>query len=418
MEGARAPSAPDAYACFSVSDRNTMSFVGSVLVIVVTSTVADALWVPPNCPVNCICSGADNTHLWVDCQGRLGRAEELSEQLDSLLSINLTTLTIINTPLTHVPRSVCRLTKLTHLRLDNSRLTRLPDNCLSNLTDLTKLKAIQNNITEIQDGLLNGLRYLQTVVLRQNQIVSVNSRAFTNSCSLRFIDLSNNLLQDLDKRWVYELGSNGDADSPAQINLQYNRISKATNVDGLQLHCGMKRMYVVVDLRYNEIRQLSEAVRAWQLTGRQMLCIAPFVMGRSTVQLYIGHNPFLCDCKDFWLYKMDNNFHFFRLFEGARCSQPLSLRDLEIDQVPLDQFVCELVERCPLRCRCVYRPANATLHVSCSKTNLSVLLRELPKLPNNYTTYKLDFSSIHDFDSSRDENISTEHQLLTSAIAD
>jgi len=59
----------------------------------------------------------------------------------------------------------------------------------------------------------------------------------------------------------------------------------------------------------------------------------------------------------------------------------------------LDQFVCELAERCPSGCRCVHRPANATLHVYCSSTNLSVLPFELPELPKSYTKYKLDFSN-------------------------
>ena len=117
-----------------------MSFVDNLFIIVLISRASiDSLWIPPNCPLSCTCSGGDNTRLWVDCQGRFGRAELLSEELDSLLSSNLTygrltALTIVNTSLTEVPRSVCRLTTLTTLNLSNNRLTRLPDNCLANLT--------------------------------------------------------------------------------------------------------------------------------------------------------------------------------------------------------------------------------------------------------------------------------------------
>ena len=74
----------------------------------------------------------------------------------------------------------------------------------------------------------------------------------------------------------------------------------------------------------------------------------------------------------------------------------LSSRSLILNQdntVPLDQFVCELSERCPPGCRCVHRPANATLHIYCSNTNLTVLPLELPELPKSYTKYKLDFSN-------------------------
>jgi len=152
-------------------------------------------------------------------------------------------------------------------------------------------------------------------------------------------------------------------------------------------------MYAWLDLRYNEIRHLSDAVEGWQLTLRNVLCLAPFVKSRSTVSVDISHNPFMCDCKDYPLYWVDANLHYFRLFEAARCAEPLSLRDWEITQIPLDRFVCELTEHCPADCRCQYRPANSTLHVDCSNANLTVLPLELPSMVNSHTTYKLDFSS-------------------------
>jgi len=64
-----------------------------------------------------------------------------------------------------------------------------------------------------------------------------------------------------------------------------------------------------------------------------------------------------------------------------------------VSSIPLNQFVCELTERCPSGCRCVHRPANATLHIYCSNTNRTVLPLELPELPKSYTKYKLDFSN-------------------------
>ena len=120
-------------------------------------------------PGGCECfGGAPSTSLIVDCHGDpdIDRGK-LSQQLDSLLSSNLsyghvTSLNITRTPLTHVPPSVCRLTTLTQLHLDHNRLTRLPDNCFSNLTALQRLTASNNTITEIQDGLFDGLDKLVT----------------------------------------------------------------------------------------------------------------------------------------------------------------------------------------------------------------------------------------------------------------
>jgi hypothetical protein len=63
---------------------------------------------------------------------------------------------------------------------------------------------------------------------------------------------------------------------------------------------------------------------------------------------------------------------------------------MEIPSIPLDQFTCDVTERCPTGCRCVYRPANATLHVYCSFSNLTKLPTELPPLPKAVVRYKMD----------------------------
>jgi len=84
------------------------------------------------------------------------------------------------------------------------------------------------------------------------------------------------------------------------------------------------------------------------------------------------------------------------VLEGVRCSNFYSGVSEFLQyarSVPLDQLACEVSDRCPYSCRCVYRPANATLHVYCSATRLSSLPLELPPLPKSYVRYKLDFSN-------------------------
>ena len=95
-----------------------------------------------------------------------------------------------------------------------------------------------------------------------------------------------------------------------------------------------------------------------------------------------------CDCVDLVTFKFQiydhSQYHFSRV-------RPLIVKRGNIT-VPLDQFLCELTERCPSGCRCVHRPANSTLHIYCSNTNLTVLPLELPT-PKSYPKYKLDFSN-------------------------
>jgi len=119
-----------------------------------------------SCPQMCYCLEYtdinDNSTVFkwsVDCGGLNLNERTLAQQLDLLLSNNnfretLWLLNITNTPLTQVPISVCQLSNLQLLYLDNNRLVRLPDNCFTNMTGLAVLSAPNNRITELQDGLL------------------------------------------------------------------------------------------------------------------------------------------------------------------------------------------------------------------------------------------------------------------------
>ena len=168
------------------------------------------------CPTgcNCIWKLAD-TALIVDCQEHPGIDPEplLSDQLDSLLSSNLTygrllQLLISNSPLTHVPRSVCRLTTLRCLWLNNNQLTELPDNCLTNLSNLTTLAASDNAIVTLQDRVFDGLRNLFQLDLSRNRISSIGLSVFATSSNLSnlfSIILSENNLTSLEP-WIYDRG--------------------------------------------------------------------------------------------------------------------------------------------------------------------------------------------------------------------
>lgn len=226
-----------------------------------TSAIITAL-----CPTDCSCSMIEGgrLRLSVDCHGRVEvDGGQLSMQLDTLLSVNLTygrlrELSIVNSPLTLVPRSVCRLTSLTRLRLDNNRLTRLPDNCLTNLTSLLSLGAPRNSITGLQDGLFDGLRQLDRLELTGNRISSIGLRVFNGSSmltSLKYVDLSYNRIQTLEP-WPDYVGINGRRLSKAPIDLSFNRISSFTNMMGWKARCDSKIVYFILTLSYNPIKHI------------------------------------------------------------------------------------------------------------------------------------------------------------------
>ena len=355
----------------------------------------------PLCPSRCECfGGAPDTSLTIDCHGDpdIDRGQ-LTQQIDSLLSSNLsyghvTRLAIRNTALTHVPTSVCRLTTLTQLHLDYNRLTRLPDNCLSNLTALMSLTASENTITELQDGLFDGLDKLVTLNLYNNQISSIGLQVFNGSSmltSLKEVILNRNLIHTLEP-WPYYVGINGQLWHESRIDLASNNISAFTNKMGWKAKCGMRKMYVKLILTYNRIKHISDILRGWNVDLFTWVCC----LSSQRQGLVINRNNFLeCDCVDFDIYKLVSYQLMKTTFlSNTYCSGgPEGLLGKRVTSVRLEQFVCELTNHCPSGCRCVHRPANATLHVYCSNADLTALPLELPELPKSYTKYTLDFSN-------------------------
>ena len=359
-----------------------------------------------NCPTNCTCDCAGYpacSSLTVDClqaQPDIDR-ESFTKQLDSLLCSNLTygrlsSLTIVDTPLSYVPRSVCRLTTLTQLRLDRNRLARLPDNCISNLTALTLLTASRNYITRLQDGLFDGLRNLVTLYVDDNRISSIGLRVFNSSSMLTGLGdvrLDGNRLTTLEP-WPYFVGVKANRSHRAHINLSNNRISKFTNMMEWRPTCSMKPTYLHLGLSNNSIKHVSDIVYGWNLSFTTLMCLlVQSWQSMPSSHIIFTNNYLNCDCVDFSLYRAVFEFRGINNLDKTYCGKPGSLYGTRVTSVPLDQFVCELTERCPFRCRCVHRPANATLHVYCSNTNLTALPLEVPALPKSYTKYKLDFSN-------------------------
>jgi len=180
---------------------NTLSL--SVLCLLQSDVMADVN--VTQCPTKCQCNDAGNS-LNIDCKNRPGIVpEQLYEQLDSYLisyaNASLASLYIQNSPLTHVPRSVCQLSTLTRLYLDHSLLTELPDNCFGHLRRLTRLYAQYNNITNLQNGVFDGMRKLASLDLSYNHITSIGIDVFSNQSnmtSLRNISLYKNRLTTLE----------------------------------------------------------------------------------------------------------------------------------------------------------------------------------------------------------------------------
>ena len=140
------------------------------------------------CPNKCECLpffDPPGTGLVINCHARPGiDPQQLYTQIDSLLmgyaNSSLTTLNINCSPLSHIPRSLCRLTTLRSLRVSYNHLVELPNNCFIKLDSLLSLWADHNNITYLPNWVFDGLSYVYKLDLTGNQIADLQNGVFDN----------------------------------------------------------------------------------------------------------------------------------------------------------------------------------------------------------------------------------------------
>lgn len=358
------------------------------------------------CPTNCSCHNSLPSKLKIDCKYQLFKDPNVfREEIDNLLSVeaakNLSFLAITNSPLCDVPRSVCNLTLLTDLHLNYNRITRLPDDCFSRLQKLKTLFAAGNNITELQDGLFDGLRRLHYIELSRNRIAAIGLRVFSRDQgleSIHIVNLTRNSLQTLDT-WPFSLASYLWKNGPqaVQVFLDDNLISTFTNYIGWRFNYTTSPFNIVLSMRFNRVRHVADMITGWQITAEDFLMMNKWrgcqPDERPMLDIKLGGNPLDCNCQDFSLIKKLRTTHSYKQFYACTfCNSPPKLANKTIEQIAFDQFVCDVSDRCPIDCRCVYQPSNLTMHVDCSNSNLSAVPQILPTLPHKSVKYRLDLS--------------------------
>jgi Leucine-rich repeat (LRR) protein len=395
---------------------NTPSCLQMLTCIVSVALLQTCLATSYPCPTECNCRLVDQLELTIDCQkmtisessGAKLLAEidvmmmQTNDSSTPLLVNQLTALEIVNSPLADVPLSICHLRSLRRLRLDRNRLRRFPGNCFVHLTQLVNLTAVDNEVAELQDGLFDGLSKLELLDFSRNRISSIGRRVFINESdllSLYTIHLDSNYLTDIDIWPIVRGRAVGTYDRRVFVGLSDNFISTFTNTAGVPVICGSVSPFMSLDLKENRIERLADLMHGFGVPSfTDWLCILgkdSLRKGRPRLHMEIaGTYRMICDCVDFEFYRAARTFTKSLIFARTFCVKPDDLYSMEIPSIPLDRFVCDVTERCPAGCRCVFRPANATLHVYCSSSNLTKLPTVLPPLPRAFVRYKFDFQNI------------------------
>jgi len=321
------------YVQFSVVRKKKMSHARNILIgllpvvcLLQFDVIADV--VTP-CPTICECWKSNQSAyivLRIDCHNRPRiDPQQLYKQIDSLLisyvNSSLAALTIRNSPLLALPRSVCRLTTLEFLDISDNRLDHLPSNCFYYFDRLTTLYARYNDITyisissdfsrgmrqlvyldlsnnKIQNDLtfqtFSGMGQLYSLHLSHNKIAALSDSAFYGMRRLNTIDISDNNIADV---------SNGVFRGMVELNKLYLSNNEIEDLaDGVFDSMGKLN---ILDLSGNRIASIGReafsktsnvTIDHLYLDDNQLTTLAPWWYGVNVAmkRMSIGKNPWNC----------------------------------------------------------------------------------------------------------------------------
>ena len=150
----------------------------------------------------------------------------------------------------------------------------------------------------------------------------------------------------------------------------------------------------IVNIGGNPVSHLMDMFNGWNITGPEVYrCLNYIQKQYRYLRFYLLGLNLSCDCVDYEILKHTWNTPVFGALQGVHCIDHNTGLTKPINTINMIDVVCELPDRCPSSCQCVYRPDNTTLHIYCSTANLSSLPLDLPPLPKSDVRYKLDFSN-------------------------
>ncbi|XP_071454320.1 protein toll-like [Hetaerina americana] len=317
--------------------------------------------------------------------------------------------------LADLPNSLLKgLRSLKTLNLKKNKLEKLPEEFFYDLLSLEELDISSNNLKDIPEKMFTRSKNLRKLFLSNNQLSFPNpigGLSWPNSplhhclnlevlkiannllkvifsdwqvimLSLKTLDLSNNLIQNISVSDLHFLSDNVD------INLSNNNISvidlqaaetlakeqssprKKKNVvvtfDNNPLDCDCK----VYDLlRYIEGRMAPQVMELFSLKTDNLFCHSPEnVMGKSVKSL--SSYSLTCD-------------------SDLAVSTAQDEEMLDTISNDTQQALKLFGEKCPRHCQCLARPEDHSLVINCSGANLTTLPLALPIVSrSSYTEFQ------------------------------
>ena len=337
-----------------------------------------------DCPELCTCcAGEAPPSLRLHCD--LGyKASALTRFLADHMDLH--ELAIKSSYLAHIPEPILSMSQLTTLDLSQNHIIHFASGAFANLTSLRTLNLDDNRVKNLAKGCMNGLRKLTSLSMQNNGISDLDAQVFLDDTpQLTSIDLSYNLLREIDTWPLVMASSNDNSRRDPHIHLDHNRISRMVNTLNVTIHDLSSQDSVYVSLQHNLLTHRDDFnfVRLLDVDFALQLVVM------WNMAFDVRSNPWDCGCDMYqfvnfvepMLQFFNRSLHDLNLIQ-IFCASPAYNKGKLVYKMPLTDFRCHEGEHCPRECDCVRVPANDTMLVTCQPRQLTSLPQQLPRQHN------------------------------------
>lgn len=277
--------------------------------------------------------------------------------------------------MTSFPKNICKFSNIVDINLSRNNIENVTN--LSCLQFLDTLDLSENNIKTIKATHFSRMSYLRRLDLSYNLISYVEPGAFQyHPRSLAFIILFSNRLVTIDISNLV-LGYFFRV-----VDYEGNKVSTITNVlnwkgfaDDTKIGGGW------IDLRRNNFTRIPS------LSQLGFTDINSVFRGTFNYQLFVTHNPFVCDCLSYVYINVASQatIHFDGL--DFECANPPSVKGYSVhafhnDSNLLHLLICNITleNKCQPRCYCFKQPSKNRVVVNCSSSGRATMPKVVPEL--------------------------------------
>ncbi|XP_041349369.1 protein slit-like [Gigantopelta aegis] len=255
------------------------------------------------------------------------------------------------------------LASLKILKLAGNNLTHIGKNYLTGLVSLVELNLSNNNLAEINGHEFNSLLSLTTLDLSSNKLTTLRAKIFNDMPNLQMLNLENNMIVSIAEQsflgtgiMSINLNSNSFLDIPT-LSIQYvaetlTSLKLAENhIIKLDSNSFSSLSLDVLDINRNRITYIdamafnSSLITICNLEDNQLQDLPAELdeFFSSSQSVYIGGNPWVCDCNSLWLAQFirdaGSSFLKYKQSQNAldpQCFSPKSFQNMTLGETASD----------------------------------------------------------------------------------